>query len=48
MRKFRVEVEETIFELEVEEYKQVPLITNTGEHTMWRDSGRREVMQADR
>ena len=47
MRKFRVEVEETLFELEVEEYKQVPLITNTGEHNAWRDSGRREAMQIE-
>ena len=48
MRKFRVEVEETIFELEVEEYKQVPLIRRTVENREWRDSGRREVMQAER
>lgn len=44
MRKFKVIVEGTQFELEVEEVKTVPMILHHGDHHMWTDTGHQELM----
>ena len=46
MRRFNVVIENTKFELEVEEYKQIPLIISTGNHQAWIEAGHREVMHS--
>lgn len=44
MRKFRVIIEGTQFELEVEENKTVPMILNHEDHHMWVETGHQELM----
>lgn len=46
MRKFNVRVEDTDFELEVEEVRTVPVILAQEEHHAWVDRGHQEVMHA--
>ena len=44
MRKFNVVVEDTKFELEVEEEKTVPMILTHQDHHVWIETGHQELM----
>ncbi|WIW71392.1 MULTISPECIES: hypothetical protein [Anaerosinus] len=46
MRNFKVRVEGTEFELEVEEEKSVPLVILHGDHHAWVEAGHKNLMNS--